>query len=130
MYMCQTLESKQVSRVKYLNSNVHFLFSMNVSLCVFQMEKQKRLERIQQKRSQLEELILQVCTNMDCVLYCMCVSAVGLVRKHVALALRNEFKWLIQVGMPILSLLEFVNTVLCICIHVLSFKPETFSILL
>ncbi len=36
-----------------------------IHLCVviFQLEKQKRLERIRQKRAQLEELILQVCST-------------------------------------------------------------------
>lgn len=42
--------------------------SFLVYLDVFQLEKQKRLERIRQKRAQLEELILQVCGTPVCIL--------------------------------------------------------------
>lgn len=78
-------------RLISLNLSLHF-FYVSASLRVFQLEKQKRLERIRQKRSQLEELILQVCTIVGYALLCVCVCvhSVGLVRKHVALPLGSE----------------------------------------
>lgn len=101
---CIKLLKQQAS----VESNTSFymlnvVFFVNVSLYAFQLEKQKRLERIRQKRSQLEELILQVCTNMDHRLFCVCVcvSAVALVRKHVALPL-NTFECLDHIGMLVL----------------------------
>jgi len=49
---------------------------MCVCVVIFQLEKQKRLERIRQKRAQLEELILQVCTTLVCVCLYVCVCEV------------------------------------------------------
>lgn len=63
-------------------------------LVIFQLEKQKRLERIRQKRSQLEELILQVCSTPVCVCLCVCSLTTGLQQDsqtalHMGIICRN-----------------------------------------
>lgn len=63
--------------------------AIHLCLVIFQLEKQKRLERIRQKRAQLEELILQVCSTSDCV----CSLTTGLQQdfqtRHMGIICRN-----------------------------------------
>lgn len=68
-------EAHTLSNYLMLWYHIDFGFAViNRCVCIFQLEKQKRLERIRQKRAQLEELILQVCSTPVCILsLCVCL---------------------------------------------------------
>ncbi len=63
--------------------------AIHLCLVIFQLEKQKRLERIRQKRAQLEELILQVCSTPVCV--CLCVSVLS--RQACSKTSKQHYTW-------------------------------------
>lgn len=93
------------SRVKYWHSHIQVLFSMNAFVFISAGEAEAAGKNPSEKKPVRGTNTTGLYYHgLFIIVYVkLCVfSAVGLVRKNVALPLRNYYKWLIPIGMRIL----------------------------